>query len=244
MPIISDIMVKQTAPVNRNTIGAFSMSVRNTYSKNTITNFHSQTQYNIQHTNTANQAPVNRTPVNKLGKIVKRGEKISLENLHNINVCVGWELKNMACDVDISAFMLDNSRRIISDDWFVFYGQPDSPDKSIHLNCNMTNNDNKVISVNLQSVRQDVARIVFVLTIDQAVEKHLNFSMIKDTYIRITDGNVEILRFMLTDYYDTVTSMMLGELYRHNGQWKFTAIGDGVKKDLAGLCAMYGVETE
>ena len=47
-----------------------------------------------------------------------------------------------------------------------------------------------------------------------------------------------------TDYYNTVTSMMLGEIYKHNGAWKFAPIGDGVGKDLAGLCAMYGVQTD
>ena len=47
--------------------------------------------------------------------------------------------------------------------------------------------------------------------------------------------------FTLTDYYTNVTSMVVGEVYNHNGVWKFNAVGDGVAKDLAGLCAMYGV---
>ena len=56
--------------------------------------------------------------------------------------------------------------------------------------------------------------------------------------------NQELMRFMLTAYYENVTSMMVGEIYNRNGQWKFSPIGDGVAKDLAGLCEMYGVETE
>ena len=51
----------------------------------------------------------------------------------------------------------------------------------------------------------------------------------------------ELSRFQLTDYYSNVTSMVVGELYRYNGTWKFNAVGDGVSKDLAGLCEMYGV---
>ena len=51
----------------------------------------------------------------------------------------------------------------------------------------------------------------------------------------------ELVNFTLTDYYTNVTSMVVGEVYNHNGVWKFNAVGDGVAKDLAGLCAMYGV---
>ena len=57
------------------------------------------------------------------------------------------------------------------------------------------------------------------------------------------DSGQEIYSFMLTDYYDNVTSMILGEIYLHNTEWKFNAIGNGVARDLAGLCQLYGVET-
>jgi tellurium resistance protein TerD len=173
-----------------------------------------------------------------------KGQKLSLNGVDKVTVCAGWDIKDARCDVDISAFMLDSSRKIISDDWFVFYGQTSSPDNSLKLNCNGTSHDDKCIEANLNVVNSSVSRIVFVLTIDEAEAKQLNFSMIDKAYIRILNGNNEMIRFMLSDYYDTVTAMMLGELYRHNGEWKFSAIGDGVKKDLAGLCEMYGVQTE
>ena len=67
--------------------------------------------------------------------------------------------------------------------------------------------------------------------------------MLKDAYVRIMDrsGN-ELVSFMMTEYYNNVISMMIGELYQHNGTWKFNAIGNGVARDLAGLCELYGVQ--
>jgi tellurium resistance protein TerD len=67
--------------------------------------------------------------------------------------------------------------------------------------------------------------------------------MVANAYVRVVDKTTgqEINRFELTDYYSNVTSMVVGELYRYNGAWKFNAVGDGVARDLAGLCEMYGV---
>ena len=74
-------------------------------------------------------------------------------------------------------------------------------------------------------------------------EKNLNFGMLEDAYIRIMDpAGTELVSFKMDEYYTNVTSMMIGELYLHNGAWKFNAIGNGVAKDLAGLCSLYGVQ--
>ena len=178
------------------------------------------------------------------GQELRKGQKVSLPMTNNLKVCVGWDVKDSRCDVDISSFLLNDMKKVISDDWFVFYGMTKSPDQSCSLNVNGTNVDDKCVDINMSKIDPRVSRIVFVLTIDEALTRGLNFSMIKDAYIRVLDGNNELYRFMLTDYYNTVTSMMLGEVYKHNGAWKFAPIGDGVSKDLAGLCAMYGVQTD
>ena len=61
--------------------------------------------------------------------------------------------------------------------------------------------------------------------------------------MRIMDpAGTELVSFKMDEYYTNVTSMMIGELYLHNGAWKFNAIGNGVAKDLAGLCGLYGVQ--
>lgn len=68
--------------------------------------------------------------------------------------------------------------------------------------------------------------------------------MLNDAYIRIMDSssNTELVSFKMEEYYSNVTSMMIGEIYQHNGTWKFNAIGNGVARDLAGLCEVYGVQ--
>jgi tellurium resistance protein TerD len=67
--------------------------------------------------------------------------------------------------------------------------------------------------------------------------------MLEDAYIRIMDpAGTELVSFKMDEYYTNVTSMMIGELYLHNGAWKFNAIGNGMAKDLAGLCGLYGVQ--
>ena len=67
--------------------------------------------------------------------------------------------------------------------------------------------------------------------------------MMQDAYIRIfNDRNAECVSFQMREYYSNVISMMIGEIYQYNGSWKFHAVGNGVAKDLAGLCALYGVE--
>ncbi len=70
--------------------------------------------------------------------------------------------------------------------------------------------------------------------------------MIQDAYIRIFDSSTktELVSFLMDEYYENVTSMMIGELYKHNGAWKFNAVGNGVARDLAGLCELYGVQVD
>lgn len=197
------------------------------------------------------QQPVaKKRPAVGKGVILKKGQKVALSNngttLKNIRVCLGWDVLNQDVDLDASAFMLGADNRIIGDDWFVFYGQPQSPDGSVNHSGDSQGQgegDDEIISIALDRVNQSVNKITFVVTIDEALERGFNFSMVSNAYVRVvnTDTNVEIARFTLSEYYNNVTSMVIGELYKHNGQWKFNPVGDGVAKDLAGLCEMYGV---
>ena len=103
-----------------------------------------------------------------------------------------------------------------------------------------------MISIDLSRLSPSVSKIVFVLTINEALEKHLNFSMIQDAWVRVLDSpsDQEIVSFQMDEYYSNVISMMIGEVYLHNGNWKFNAIGNGVAKDLEGLCGLYGVQVK
>lgn len=213
-------------------------------------NWNQQPQQNNNWSQPAQQAAPVQRPAGG-GVVLKKGQKTSLTkmnpNLTEVDVCLGWSILNQACDLDTSAFMLGANGRVIGDDWFVFYGQPASPDGSIVHKGDSRDGagagDDEIITVKLNQVNQQVQKIVFVVTINEALERGLNFSMVKDAYVRIVDksNGRELCKFNLTDYYASVTSMVVGELYRHNGEWKLSPVGDGVAKDLAGLCGMYGV---
>ena len=159
----------------------------------------------------------------------------------NIKIALGWDILDSRCELDASAFMLGGNGRVINDEWFIFYGQNTSPDGSVKY-MTVQDNDDAVIDIDLTRVNPLVQKIVFSVTIYEAVEKRLNFGMTENIYARIIDsGNRETARFELDECYSNVTAMVLGELYRYNGKWKFNAVGSGVARDLAGFCAMYGV---
>lgn len=191
-------------------------------------------------------APIVDRPIPVLLNPMKKGQKLPLETsgrLSSVKVCLGWNVKRAECELDVSAFLLDSSGKVPGDDWFVFYGQTSSPDGSCIFSAD-GGSDREVITVDFNRLNKSISKIVFVLTINDALEKHLNFSMVKDAYIRIFDTltGINIVSFKLEDYYANVTSMMIGELYIHNGAWKFNAVGSGVARDLAGLCELYGVQ--
>ena len=180
-----------------------------------------------------------------LTKRVSKGQKVPLNlSSKKIKVNFGWNVKNPACDVDVSAFLLSGSGKVVGDDYFVFYGQESSPEKSVLFKNVETANVLEVFDIDTAVLNPAVAKIVFVMTINDALENSLNFSMLKDAYIQIVDplNNTESASFLVEEYYNNINSMMMGEIYLHNGAWKFNAIGNGVNKDLAGLCEFYGVQ--
>lgn len=182
-----------------------------------------------------------------LTKRVSKGQKVMLNLSSNkIKVNFGWNVKNPACDVDVSAFLLAVNGKVVGDDYFVFYGQESSPEKSVLFKNVETANVLEVFDIDTAVLNPAVAKIVFVMTINDALENSLNFSMLKDVYIQIVDplNNTESASFLVEEYYNNINSMMMGEIYLHNGAWKFNAIGNGVNKDLAGLCEFYGVAVE
>lgn len=184
-----------------------------------------------------------RLPV--LKKTVQKGQKAQLcagGSPGMLKACFGWNTVNAQCDADVSAFLLGADGKVPGDSWFVFYGQTESPDKSCRFQ-NISSADRESITIDFGRLHPDVKKIVFVLTIHEAFEKRLHFGMMKDAYIRILDqSNTEIVSFQIPEYYSNIISMMIGELYQYKDSWKFNAVGNGVSKDLAGLCALYGVE--
>lgn len=186
------------------------------------------------------------------GVILKKGQKTSLSqmnpSLNNVRIGLGWDVgANTNYDLDSEIFLLGANDKVIGDDWFVFYGQLTSPDGAVvHYGDNKTGigeGDDEIIDINLTKLNPQVAKIVFVVTINEAKENGYNFGQIKNAYIRIIDNSSskELVRFDLTEYYKEVVSMVVGELYLKNGEWRFNPVGMGTGDDLEGLCVKYGV---
>lgn len=182
------------------------------------------------------------------GVTLRKGQKMNIQadnSVHEIDIGLGWDAAP-GYDLDAQAFMLGANGKVLGDDWFVFYGQQTSPDGSmVHSGDSngVGDGDDEIIHVNLDKVNPSVQKIVFIVTIDQALQMGYNFQHVQNAYMRVLNkkNNAELLRFNLSDYYANVTAMVVGEIYRHNGVWKINPVGDGVQADLAGLCARYGV---
>ena len=141
------------------------------------------------------------------GVVLKKGQKASLTQLcpglDLINVGLGWDLgpDGRGYDLDVEAFMLGMNGVVLGDDWFVFYGQTESPDGAVRLLCDSTtgvgDGDDEIIQVQLSKLNNNVNRIVFIVSINEAKENGYNFSNVSNAYVRITDikTNKEIAGF-------------------------------------------------
>lgn len=182
---------------------------------------------------------------------LQKGQKVSLSKdnagLAHVIVGLGWDevqkpsggfLKSMfssepqAIDCDASAILLRGGKLTHKDD-LVYFGNLRHPSGTVmHQGDNLTgagDGDDEQIVIDLSKVPQDYDRIVIVVTIYQAVKRRQNFGMIENAFIRLVDArnNNEMCKYNLTDNYSGMTAMIFGEVYRHNGEWKFNAIGQG-----------------
>ncbi|WP_280949864.1 TerD family protein [Xylanimonas protaetiae] len=137
-----------------------------------------------------------------------------------------------------------------SDLHFVFYNNLEDPSGAVvHQGDNLTgvgDGDDETINVDLSGVEPQVERIVFVVSIHDAIARRQNFGQVSDSFIRVYDGDdpwneAKVVRFDLGEDASTETALVFGELYRHNGEWKFRAIGQGYTTGLAGVIADYGL---
>lgn len=169
--------------------------------------------------------------------------------LTHVSVALGWKVRTTTgadFDLDASALMVGESGRVLSDSHFVFYGNLDSPDGSVHHTGDSLaggGDDDEVIEVNLTNVPATVSRIVFPVSIYGAEEAKQNFGQVSDAYIRVVNGTngKELARYDLTEEASSETAMVFGELYHTETEWKFRAVGQGYASGLAGIARDYGV---
>ena len=178
---------------------------------------------------------------------LQKGQKVSLSKdnagLSKVMIGLGWDevqqkkkgffsAKPQDIDCDASAFLLINGKLRGKED-IVYFGNLRHQSGTVqHMGDNLTgagDGDDEQILVDLAQVPSEYDRIVIVVNIYQAVQRKQHFGMIQNAFIRLVDGrtNNEMCRYNLTEDYSGMTAMIFGEVYRHNGEWKFNAIGQG-----------------
>ena len=185
---------------------------------------------------------------------LNKGGNLSLSktdpNLTNVLVGLGWDARatdGADFDLDASAFLLGANDKVRGEQDFIFYNQTRSPEGSVeHTGDNRTgagDGDDEAVRIELTKVPADVQKIAITVTIHDAEKRGQNFGQVQNAFIRVVNdqSHVEIVRFDLNEDYSTETAMIFGELYRHNGEWKFRAVGQGYNGGLSAMCSQYGI---
>ena len=183
-----------------------------------------------------------------------KGQNLSLSktdpSLKNVLVGLGWDTRStdgQDFDLDASVFMATENGKVPSDRHFIFYNQLVSPCGSVeHTGDNLTGDgdgDDESVIVLLDKVESNIKSLFITVTIHDAEARRQNFGQVSNAFVRIVNNDTsdEIVRFDLSEDYSTETAMVFGEIYRHNGEWKFRAIGQGYTGGLYSLCQQYGV---
>lgn len=177
---------------------------------------------------------------------LQKGQKVSLTKdnagLNKVVIGLGWDeveqkrgffsAKPAAIDCDATAFLLRNGKLTGKDDIVYFGNLKHMSGAVMHMGDNLTgagDGDDEQIVVELNKVPQDYDKIVIVVNIYSPVQRKQHFGLIQNAFIRLVDQktNQEMCKYNLTENYSGMTSMIFGEVYRNNGEWKFSAIGQG-----------------
>ena len=185
---------------------------------------------------------------------LNKGGNLSLSetdpSLNQVLIGLGWDARatdGVDFDLDASAFLLAANDKVRAETDFIFYNQTRSPEGSVeHTGDNRTgagDGDDEAVKIDLAKVPAEVQKIAITVTIHDAESRGQNFGQVQNAFIRVVNDqtNVEIVRFDLNEDYSTETAMIFGELYRHNGEWKFRAVGQGYNGGLSAMCRQYGI---
>jgi len=189
-----------------------------------------------------------------MGISLAKGGNVSLSKeapgLAKILVGLGWDVRatdGTDFDLDASVFLTGANGKVRSDSDFIFYNNLRSTDGSVeHTGDNKTGageGDDEALKIDLSRLPTDVQKVVVAVTINEAEARRQNFGMVSNAFVRVVnlDGQKEIARYDLSEDASTETAMIFAEIYRHNNEWKFKAIGQGFAGGLGPLARNLGV---
>jgi tellurium resistance protein TerD len=171
---------------------------------------------------------------------LQKGQRQSI-NAPKFTIGLGWDTNKSTTgtdfDLDSSIFILNDGKKIIADEYFVFYNNLKSPDGAVeHTGDNLTGDgdgDDEQIKIDLSKINPSASEICIVVTIHDAETRKQNFGQVRNSYIRIFDANnAEILKYELEEDFSIETAIEFGRIYKKGDEWKFEAVGSGMKGGL------------
>jgi tellurium resistance protein TerD len=189
--------------------------------------------------------------------ILQRGDNVVLTEvtpiLNEIEVYFSWLVNKYdgvePFDIDAAVFLLNENDKVNSNEDFIFYGNPTTyNDSVVHTVVDCINGDeieNEVITINLNSLPHEIKKAKFFITISNGRKRKQNFECVSACVcLKNKASGEELLRYNLDEGIFTETAVLIGELYRHDGNWIFTVIGSGYQEELSGIARDFGVDVQ
>lgn len=189
---------------------------------------------------------------------LSKGQKIDLSKaspgLTKTIVGLGWDTNKYSgghdFDLDASAFLVAENGKVANDLDFIFYNNLQGGNGSvIHTGDNRTGEgegDDEQIKIDFSKVPSQIHKIAITVTIHDALQRRQNFGQVSNAFIRVVneENNQEVLRYDLAEDFSVETAIVVCEIYRHNGEWRFSAVGSGFEGGLGALCRNYGLQAD
>ena len=182
---------------------------------------------------------------------MRRGSNVALTRevpgLRHIVVGVSWNTggeRVLEDNLVMATLLCDASRRALTEDHFVFFNQLSTPELSVTQLEHALGGDKEQVEIDLELVPADVAYIVVVVYLNDGTAPRRSLGQLREIGVRVLNltGNVELVRSEnLAPALDAETALVLGEVYRHNGDWKFKVVGDGYAIGITGIASDYGL---
>lgn len=164
-----------------------------------------------------------------------KGQRVDI-GLQKLGVGLGWDPNPNASshdyDLDASAFLVAGGGQVPTEAFFVFYGNPESPDGSVKSSGDdrtggSSDGDDETLMVDLARIDPRIEQIVFTVTIYEAGQRKQNFGQVRNSFIRIYDAvsNDELCKYELEEDFSIETAIEFGRLYKRDSGWRFEALG-------------------
>jgi tellurium resistance protein TerD len=167
---------------------------------------------------------------------LQKGQRVGL-GLSKVGIGLGWDPNEGSgddFDLDASAFMIGENRKVPDENFFVFYSNLKSPCGSVESSGDdrtgaSTDGDDETVTVEFSKLDPRINEIIIVVTIHDYEQRNQNFGQVRDSFIRIYDGesNEEICKYELDEDFSIESAVEFGRLYKKGNEWKFEAVGMG-----------------